>query len=212
MARASTGAPQRRGPAGSVTPSASLSSSRTRSRSRPRRRAHSAVSTPPCGRHDPRSVQTRSGRRRSRRDSRTRSAAPAAPRLRTRVRSPARNGIKVTDIGPTAVGRQESGQRQGIGTQHRALLGCDGGNSYVRCGMMALCRARAHARRDGQSEGPSDVLGAAARRQTVAVQFGAMHFEPGFGALGVGMESRTSRQNRGEWLSSTRWATSCAAR
>ena len=48
---------------------------------------------------------------------------------------------------------EQRGQRQSVGTQHRALLGCDGGNSYVRCGMMALCRARDHARRDAQSEG-----------------------------------------------------------
>ena len=42
--------------------------------------------------------------------------------------------------------RQQRGQRQSVGTQHRDLLGCGDGNSYARCGMMALCRARDRAR------------------------------------------------------------------
>jgi hypothetical protein len=45
--------------------------------------------------------------------------------------------------------RQQRGQRQSVGTQHRDLLGCGDGNSYARCGMMALCRARDRARLAG---------------------------------------------------------------
>src|SRR3981189_633438 len=83
-----------------------------------------------------------------------------------------------------------------VGTQHRDLLGCGGGNSYVRCGMMArVSRAepRAHCRRAATpavaDKAGSDVFGAVPMGQPVAMQIGGVRVEPPLGALDLRIEA-----------------------